>query len=275
MKDLAIIVMSCDSYADLWDGFFKLKEEYWPDCPYDTYLVTNDAVYRDNGVKSITCGDSLNWTGRLLKALSVVPEQKILLMLEDYYISGRVDQKEIDDLIRFMNERNVSYYKLETRGTKFPKRFEKDYLRLITADIRYGVSLITSVWDKDFLLRAIGGEDYTAWEFEIRRNMKNDVTKVSQDLCVCDIRNILHIEHMVQRGKYLRKGIKNLNKKGHNIDFSKRGLVPLHTELYIRLSGALKNNRFIKAALKGMMKLLHIRTIEEKYQSEIRKKQYK
>ena len=38
---LAILVLSCDGYTDLWRPFFENFKKKWGDCPYDIYLLTN------------------------------------------------------------------------------------------------------------------------------------------------------------------------------------------------------------------------------------------
>ncbi len=40
-SELAILVCSCDKYADVWEPFFKLFFKFWPDCPYPIYLLSN------------------------------------------------------------------------------------------------------------------------------------------------------------------------------------------------------------------------------------------
>lgn len=186
--------MSCDSYKDLWPDFFALKRLNWPNCSYDTYLVTNNEVCEEENVKTIVCGDELNWTGRLQKCLNEIHADYVILMLEDYYISSKVDNFEVQKIVSFIKLNNVSYYKLETRGTRFPTTFgEESYIKSITPDIRYGISLITSIWKIDFLLEVLNGEDYTAWEFELLRNRPDDITKTTDKLCLCDERNILNI----------------------------------------------------------------------------------
>lgn len=48
---LAILVLSCDKYSDLWDDFFNLKDKFWPECPYSCYLATDTKEYNREGVQ--------------------------------------------------------------------------------------------------------------------------------------------------------------------------------------------------------------------------------
>lgn len=38
--DCTVLVASCDKYADLLHPFSILWKKYWPDCPFETVLVT-------------------------------------------------------------------------------------------------------------------------------------------------------------------------------------------------------------------------------------------
>jgi hypothetical protein len=39
--NLAVIVVSCDLYSDVWKPFFTLFFKYWNDCPFPVYLTSN------------------------------------------------------------------------------------------------------------------------------------------------------------------------------------------------------------------------------------------
>lgn len=272
----AIVIMSCDAYHDLWNDFFDLKEKYWRDCPYKTYLVSNNMPANREGVTTILCGDELNWTGRLIKCLNAIDEDRVILMLEDYYISSHVDNVLVDYALETMNQSKAVYYKLETRGTIFDTNYDGvEYLKKITPNIRYGVSLITSIWDKRFLLEVIGDEDYPAWEFELRRNREDDFVKKTDKLLLCDTRNILNITHMVQRGQYLRSSLRKLEQQGDTIVPSSRGKVGILFEFYTNAVCMLKRNDLIRQCVLKFVHVFGFKSISEKYSDEIKKGVYK
>ncbi len=274
-EDVSIIVMSCDAYSDLWHDFFVLKDLYWNKCEYPTYLVTNSKDCTENNVKTILCGDVLNWTGRLLYSLEQIHSKYVILMLEDYYISDYVDSK-ISEAITFIESNNVVYYKLEERTPLFTEYYgDSKFLKKIDANVEYGISLLTSIWSVDFLKKVINNEDYTAWEFEIKRNLKNDITHSLDGLCLCDTRNILHIEHMVQRGKYLREGLRRFKKKGYIIDYRQRGKLDIITSLYLDLHLYIRQNKQIFSLVRSLFSLFGIKSISEKYAEEIKKDENK
>lgn len=271
-SDCAIIVMSCDKYSDLWHDFFNLKSINWPRCRLNCYLVTNNKHCKENNVIDILCEDYLNWTGRLKKCLLAIPEKYVILMLEDYYISEEVDNIKVKDLLSLIEKDHISYCKVEERNCSTKKLYKNiEYLRIITPDIHYGISLTTSIWEKGFLLEVIGDNDYTAWEFEIDRNRESSEQKEFSKLCICDIRNILNIKHMVQRGKYIGESLKYFQKKGYYIDKRKRGVINPINYFIIKFSSIQKSNPRIYKLLLRILKILHIKTISQKYEDEIKR----
>ena len=269
-NNISIIIMSCDAYSDLWHDFFVLKEKNWQDCEYPTFLVTNNQVCGEKNVTTIKCGNELNWTGRLLKALEFIDSRYIILLLEDYYISDKVDSKEVKKVFSFIESNQVSYYKLEERAKLYANYYNgSNYLKHITKDVRYGISLVSSIWNVEFLKQVIGGEDYTAWEFEIKRNMPDDISRNLEVLCLSDSRNILKITHMVQRGKYLQKGLDELKSHHYIIDYHKRGKLSLLSNLYLNLYGVLRKNKHFYLLVKFISRSLGFKSLSDKYAEEI------
>lgn len=41
----AYVVLSCDSYNDIWEPYGELFNRFWPDCPYDCFLATHHIVF--------------------------------------------------------------------------------------------------------------------------------------------------------------------------------------------------------------------------------------
>lgn len=274
-KNCAILVMSCDAYSDLWHDFFVLKEKNWPDCPYPTYLVSNNQKCDERNVETICCGDELNWTGRLLYALEKVSADYILLMLEDYYISRPVSNDTLDDVFEYIGEKNVAYYKLEERANLNADYYEGcNYIKKVDGNVEYGISLLTSIWTADFLKQVIGGEDYPAWEFEVRRNMPDDVTRNLDCLCLVDNRNVLNIMHMVQRGQYIPSSISKLKALGYPINTKERGELGFMMMSYLKLYHQLRKTPFLFSLVRRVRSIFGAKSVSEKYMEEIKHNKY-
>lgn len=86
MKDLAVVLMTCDKYAWLWDVWHYYFRKYWRvDCPVYFCNEIKDVDY--DGISQVKCGyvssDANEWTKQLRDCASQIPEQHVFVILED------------------------------------------------------------------------------------------------------------------------------------------------------------------------------------------------
>lgn len=229
MKDsrLTIIMVSCDDYSDMWSDFFKLKEMNWADCPFETVLANNVKNYQNNSVRVINCGLDAVWSKRTRTALEQIESKYVCFMLEDYFISDKVDTFAICKALNLMDLKGIKYYKLLSFSKiKTPYYDAEDGVRIIPDNLRYGISLQPAIWDREYFLELIGEEDYNPWVFEVRR-IEEAKTKEPPFtvLGLYNERNLLNICHMVVQGKYIPNALKKMEKKGYIVDTHKRDLL--------------------------------------------------
>src|SRR4051812_28550474 len=79
----AILVISCDRYADLWPHFFGCFFEYWPDCNYRLFLGTNRLRYEDPRVTTICVGEDRDYSSNLTAMLAEINEEWVIVFVED------------------------------------------------------------------------------------------------------------------------------------------------------------------------------------------------
>ena len=163
------------------------------------------------------------------------------LLLEDFFISDKVDNGEIEKIVDFMEKENIVYYKLQTFSKLKSDKYKKiPYLTEIKDDKKYGVSLLAAIWKKEDLLKMIGGGDYNAWRFEIMRNEEKSHNLSGK--CVYDNRDVLHICHGVVKGKYLPQAIKAMKKKGYILNSSnEREILSFKERFEFKLKLYIKN----------------------------------
>lgn len=214
---LSIVVVSTDSYSDLWPDFFKCLKDYWPDCPYKIYLVNNTLNPNFDGVEVINSGENAQWSERTRNALHKIPTKFVCCLLEDFFISEKVDTVVVKDAIDFMEKEGLLYYKILSLSKFTTENYKSiPYLQTIPASYRYGISLMASIWDKTFFLEKIGKENYNPWKFEVDRlNEEKEAEDPFKTVGVFDNRNILKITHMVVQGKYLPYSLRKMQKKGY------------------------------------------------------------
>lgn len=232
---LAIIVVSCDKYSDLWDIFFQCFFKYWPDCPYKLYLGSNFLVYPDERVNNILVGEDIDYSSSLKIMLSEVDEDFVLPMVEDFFISKRIDSENFENYFQDMLAMESPYLKLIRT---YPLSYAKNQLRIgpVEKNIKYRVGMAASIWNKNYLSEfLIEGE--SAWDIERYGTERSDnyddefmAIRVSSKFP-----NPFDYVHGVVGGRWFWEAVPFLIKEGFYKNLSSRRFQLIHNYLYTRL----------------------------------------
>ena len=222
-NDLAIVIIGYDGHSFLWDDFFALLKRNWPNCPCRIYLLSNEIIYNDSNIQTITTYANAEWSTKVQIAVNAIQANYFLLLLEDFFISSPINTQEIDKILQFAKKNNISYIKMpyKSQYNKWKKnRFKKDmnYYSLYK-DEKYNISLLPSICKKDLLKEKVGSGNYRPWQFEIDRiNEASDAPHIEFDDCVELQTNPFNILNGVVQGKYLPTTLRTLKKKGWIIE---------------------------------------------------------
>ncbi len=167
--DLAVVVPSCDAYADIWPSFFETFFTRWPDCPFALYLVSNHSAFRDPRVTPLMVGADLGWSANLRNALRAVPEERVLLAIDDLYPTAQVDTDSVVSLIEEVGD--FDYLRLNPYPG--PRRVLSERVGLVPAGDIYRTSTVFSVWRRR-VLRDLLVEHESPWEFELNGSERSD-----------------------------------------------------------------------------------------------------
>ncbi len=260
LSSLAILVLSCDKYSDLWDDFFNLKERFWPDCPYPCYLATDTIDYKREGVKLIKFGDIRTWTICARKAIKQIKEPYIALFLEDAFICKAIDTSIIAADLQFVIENKSDFLTLERN------RMEKKLTSLdnvaphiwrIDRHKKYGIDTSAAIWEKGFLMKELEKEDCNAWQFEVNF-CKEAASEVGlKGNIFFDDRQPFNISpvEVVRLGKLSPDAVKFYNHIGYNIDTSKRPLLSAREQFIFKAKFNLEKIPYLSNAIKAFSKL--------------------
>lgn len=237
--DIAILVLSTDSFNDCWDPFFKLLNKYW-DCSYKIYLATETLQY-DNDKLNISVINTWShksqkrptWSESLLIALNAINKPYVLLMLDDYFIDDKVDIDALNYVYRTMKNYDLDMVTLTEHGLQ--RRSIKsmhNLLNLVTKDTKYRLSTSPSIWKTSVLISHIDQRE-TGWEFEVFGSKRSK--KLPFDFYIADGVNGISMRKGIVpyfssrddtgiiKGKW-QKGIEQLFESNNIfVDFSKRG----------------------------------------------------
>jgi hypothetical protein len=96
---VALLVISCDKYKDLWDPFFLTFFKFWNDCPFKVYLASNFSKHINERVTTITYGEDQDYSSNLIKVLNEVKEEWVIVWFEDAFIIKKVNNDLVVDLV--------------------------------------------------------------------------------------------------------------------------------------------------------------------------------
>jgi len=211
--NVSILVLSCDSYEDCWEPFFKYKNKYWTDCKYDTYLVTETKTCKH--AKTININNEC-WTVRFKEALKQIDSPYVLIMLEDFFIRSKVNQDKIDtcffdnDTITFNFEKD---YRDSIKGTNWNLQYNNQI---------YLNSCQAGIWDRLKLIDRLQ-EDMNAWQWECTNINSPFKHYINNGDTIIDYGYTHDRKGFgVTRGKWSKECMEFL--KDDNIDFDKRGV---------------------------------------------------
>jgi len=218
----AVLISSCDAYADLWRPFFTLFWRYWPDCPFPVYLGSNHQTFEHPRVTTIRAGHDYGWTHCVREQIAALDVPYVLLMLEDFFLRRPVKTTQILSCLEALITLNGHMLRLVRRPppdlpvASFPR------IGKIKLGAPYRVSTQATLWRRSVLLDLMR-ENETIWQFEIRGSRRSDSMG---DAFYCVWRSVLpYKHHVVERGKWFRHEARRFGRMGIGCDFTRRQIM--------------------------------------------------
>jgi len=252
-NDLTVVVNSFDGYSDLWPYFFQLFDLYWKDCPYNVVLVSNYKDYCE--VQTIKTGDKVDWVSRTLEALNRINTPYVMLLLEDYFLSKKIEKKKITKIESFLLSNDIRYLRL-VEIPKSKTKSKSSIIPILSCE-EYGINLQASIWKNTFLKSILMEiKCGSAWDFEIYLLKKVESSnKNALEGCFTLKNNVFGFHNAVLKGKWFRRELKYYRKKGIIIDYSKRGKLSFFEEKKFVIAQFLKRHLSVSAR-KRLKKML-------------------
>ncbi len=229
----ALLILSCDKYADIWQPFFDFLHKHWSDCPYPVYLGTNEIIFHDDRVKTVCAGPPRDWSNDTLEILKQIPEENIIILLEDYFVYAHPDQNLLSRSVELLEKRNATFLRLAC----FPSDHFEDYAYDVIPsdpefvetrkDARYRVNLQAGLWNKSKLMELIvPGESPWAFETEGTKRSRNTTDSY---LGVHETKGLRHVHGPIpylctalSRGVWMRDAIELCEEHGVILDTGAR-----------------------------------------------------
>lgn len=216
----AVLVVSCDKYSDLWDPFFKLFFKFWPDCPFNIYLLSNYKITNFPKVKTINIGKDISWSDNLYKGLNLLKEDYVFLLLEDAFLIDFVNTNKILNLFNMALNIDVNYFRIIP--SPMPDKKYNELIGVVSKGTLYRATSEQCIWKKKILLKLLKTSE-TAWDFEINGSTRSD----EYDNFFSTWGKCLFLINGVVRGKWQRSAIEKLKSLGIQTDLNKREVMTL------------------------------------------------
>ncbi|MFZ5571246.1 MAG: hypothetical protein ACOZF0_12615 [Thermodesulfobacteriota bacterium] len=218
MKDVSLLIMSCDKYADLWKPFFHLLFYYWPELPFPVYLLSNHRIYPDGRVRPLAVGEDRSWSHGLLAAIGKIDTPLVLCMLEDFFLQEPVDQEAISNCLRMMEETDAGMMRLVPNPRPDLPIDGYPEIGEIAISSPYRVSTQATLWRKSELHRVVKAGE-SIWEFEINGTERS---RSFDNGYYCVWKGVMRYIHVIERGKWFRRQARKYAAMGIGCDFSRR-----------------------------------------------------
>jgi hypothetical protein len=188
-KKLAILISSCDKYSYLWDIQFQFFKKYWPDCPYDIYIISDTKKYeysteklKINTFLSGKLQPSPNdWSANVFNFLSSVDYEYILYLQDDYIFYENVDSNRFKVLLDFVIDRQINYIRFYTapKGNgESIKISDNISIKKILIGSQWRHSLMTAIWKKNTLRSMLERDlNMNPWNFELNSQICSNYDK--------------------------------------------------------------------------------------------------
>lgn len=258
-NQLSIIVMSCDKYSGIWEDFFNLKERFWSDCPYKTYLATDTKDFVRKGVDTIHFGNIREWSKCVRETLKRIDTPYVCLWLEDALICEDIDtfvwQSDLDYIIA----NKVDYFCVEIKRRFIPEKMREiaPHIRVIDSHQRYGVDTAVAIWEKSYFLEKLQ-KDCNAWQFEVDRCTEAATEEGIMGITLYDDRhpaNVSPIE-VLRRGELRPQAIKFFDGLGYHLNTAGLPVMSKWKIFKEKVRGWAAKSKYGKKTLKRIGKLL-------------------
>lgn len=240
---MAIVVVSCDKYSDLWDDMFNLLDIHWADRPYKTYLTTDSKPYERKGVEVLHFGDIRQWMVCTRTALEMIDTEYVLFLLEDYFIIKDIDNKQIEEDLAFMEKYQGDFLNMCQRPYYLvdnDSQFVTKDIRIIPNNTRYGIDTAGAIWRREFFLEQLRRKDDDAWGFEAMLVKDSQSPQGAPGKLYFDTRKPLNMcpGEVVRLGKFTLNAVKTIESTGYKIQ-STRARMTRFESFKDRLKGKL------------------------------------
>ncbi len=222
-SELSILVISHSSYSDLWPIFFsELEENFGKPC--QLYLSV-DILPQNTNINGVTIiseeyPESSTWSKRVLNACEVINTKYVLLLIDDIFFKEKIDLSELEEYLGSMVILGLKSLKLFYEPNFKPELLipGTEKLGVFNFGAMNRINTHATIWEVSFLQDILDPEE-SIWEFEVNGTFRSNTTFFIGGVTSA----FLNYELGVVKGRWERRTISRLHKKGYSQFLTKRG----------------------------------------------------
>ncbi len=173
-RDLGVVIMTCDKYSFLWEGWFHYFRKNFGFVKYPVYFCTETKVVDCNGLSQIFVDipDFSRWTERVHESVARVPHKDIFLLLDDIFLTADITDV-LKDLYTAFLLLDAHALRILLKPSKAAKVKQSDVwvrgsnVNRLTQKSKYLISYTPNIWNKEFLMRCTS-LPMNIWESEVK-----------------------------------------------------------------------------------------------------------
>jgi hypothetical protein len=166
MSNPVVVISSCDAFADCWRPLLFSLDRFWPDCPWNIYVVSNTKELAHSKVRFLKVGEDLGWASNLKTALKAVDCDWVIYLQEDYWLTRTVNTSALCQHLKYCAENGVDYLRL---SYPYFDQYAIDDTCYAESPVgkRYRLCLQAAIWHRE-ALQACLIDGWTGWDFEYK-----------------------------------------------------------------------------------------------------------
>lgn len=237
-SDCALLVVSCDAYADLWTPFFTLLNSHWPDCPYPVFLGAGKLVMP--GINTMHSSGGRDWSLCMIEYLERLDFEYIIVMLDDFFLRKRVVTSAIESALDFARRHNSTMIRLIPRPPPTARIPDSIEIGECAPGSPYRLCMQAAIWRRAKLLSLLRTGE-SIWQFELNGNERINSEASGY---YCTWRHILpyngiFAHHVVEKGRWFCHEKWIFSRASIGCDFSRRGVLPWRQTVVYHLAAFL------------------------------------
>jgi len=235
-RKMTVLVVSCDDYEDMLEPFAKAWQCYWADCPFEVVVVTETrpATMPSVFARAVRTRAGTSWSERVRAALATIDTPYVLLLCNDYFLSGKIDTPRVLRRVRQAEKYkavNVRLYEIPRAQKPFATEGAEDALKEYVKRTPYCIAAYPGIWDRAFLM-SMAGKTRTAWDFERRGSF---LVSDEQGPILTVPGSEFPFLDGAHKGAWEPAAVELFRRIGVSVDFERRGFVAASTRARERI----------------------------------------